>query len=254
MTSAAPPPFSGRPFSEQPLPGRRGTLVIGERMEADRALLTPRGELVHGCADVLARKLAQLPARTARVDLDMSGVRFMDTAGLRFLEVLRDHGRLRSVPVTATGWTGQPRRILALVGLDTTDPLRPPGEKSAPAPATTPAAEAAPAKRPPVREEEVERLRESIAARPAVDRARGILMTAHGCGPDTAWRVLRETSRLSGASLRTVAAVVAADADRADPRPPEEVRKALATALARHLRPPRAGTGQEGTDPGTPHR
>ncbi|MEU2978984.1 STAS domain-containing protein, partial [Streptomyces hirsutus] len=108
-------------------------------MDADRALLTPRGELVHGCADALARKLARLPARTARVDLDMSGVRFMDTAGLRFLEVLRDHGRRRSVPVTATGWTGQPRRILTLVGLDTTDPLRTPGRDRAPAPATAPA-------------------------------------------------------------------------------------------------------------------
>ncbi|MFI8302901.1 ANTAR domain-containing protein [Streptomyces sp. NPDC085927] len=249
MTSAAPPPFPERPFPE-----RRGTLVIGGRMDADRALLTPRGELVHGCADTLARKLARLPARTARVDLDMSGVRFMDTAGLRFLEVLRDHGRRRSVPVTATGWTGQPRRILALVGLDTTDPLRSPGEDRAPAPAAAPAVAEEPAKRPPVREEEAERLREAIAARPAVDRARGLLMAAHGCGSDTAWRILREASRLSGAPLRTVATAVTADAGRADPRPPEEVQKALAAALARHLRPPRAGTDPEGADPGTPHR
>ncbi|MFE9925088.1 ANTAR domain-containing protein [Streptomyces sp. NPDC005774] len=223
-------------------------------MDADRALLAPRGELVHGCADTLAQKLSQLPARTARVDMDMSGVRFMDTTGLRFLEVLRDHGRLRSVPVTATGWTGQPRRILALVGLDTTDPLRPSGEENVTTPAITPAAEAAPAKRPPVREEESERLREAIASRPAVDRARGILMAAHGCGSDTAWCVLGEASRLSGVPLPTVATAVTADADRAGPRPPEEVRKALATALARHLRPPRAGTGAEGADPGTPHR
>ncbi|MFC5857136.1 ANTAR domain-containing protein [Streptomyces chlorus] len=223
-------------------------------MDADRALLAPRGELVHGCADTLARKLAQLPARTARVDLDMSGVHFMDTAGLRFLEVLRDHGRRRSVPVTATRWTGQPRRILALVGLDTTDPLRSPDRDRVPAPAATPAVAAEPAKRPPVREEEVERLREAIASRPAVDRARGILMAAHGCGSETAWRILREASRLSGAPLRTVAAAVTADADRAGPRPPEEVRKALATALVRHLRPPRAGTGPETADPGPPHR
>ncbi|MEV7858959.1 ANTAR domain-containing protein [Streptomyces hirsutus] len=217
-------------------------------MDADRALLTPRGELVHGCADALARKLARLPAHTARVDLDMSGVRFMDTAGLRFLEVLRDHGRRRSVPVTATGWTGQPRRVLALVGLDTTDPLRTPGRDRAPAPATAPAVAGEPAKRPPAREE-AERLRAAIAARPAVDRARGLLMAAHGCGSDTAWRILREASRLSGAPLRTVAAAVTADADRAGPRPPEEVRKALVTALAHHLRPPRAGTDPEGADP-----
>ncbi|MEU1696561.1 ANTAR domain-containing protein, partial [Streptomyces hirsutus] len=94
----------------------------------------------------------------------------------------------------------------------------------------------------------------AIAARPAVDRARGLLMAAHGCDSDTAWRILREASRLSGAPLRTVAAAVTADADRAGPRPPEEVRKALVTALAHHLRPPRAGTAPEGADPGTPHR
>ncbi|MER5839850.1 ANTAR domain-containing protein [Streptomyces prasinus] len=208
-------------------------------MDADRALLTPRGELVHGCADVLAGKLSRLPARTGRIDLDMSGVRFMDTAGLRFLDVLRAHGRLRSVPVTATGWTGQPRRILTLVGLDPTDPLRPPGREGTPTPATTPVAEAA-AKRPPAREEEVERLRASIAARPAVDRARGLLMTAHGCDSDTAWQILRETAHLSGTPLHTVAAAVTAEVDRSGPRAPEEVRKALATALARRLRAPRA--------------
>ncbi|MET8117497.1 ANTAR domain-containing protein [Streptomyces prasinus] len=204
-------------------------------MDADRALLTPRGELLHGCADVLAGKLSRLPARTARIDLDMSGVRFMDTAGLRFLDVLRAHGRLRSVPVTATGWTGQPRRILTLVGLDPTDPLRSPGRESTPTPATAPVAEAAPVKRPPAREEEVERLRASIAARPAVDRARGLLMTAHGCDSDTAWQILRETAHLSGTPLPTVAAAIIADATRTGPHPPQKVRDALATSLARHL-------------------
>ncbi|WAX80230.1 ANTAR domain-containing protein [Streptomyces sp. KMM 9044] len=202
-------------------------------MDGNRALLTPRGELVHGSADALARKLAQLPARAARVDLDMSGVRFMDTAGLRFLDVLRDHGSRRSVPVTATRWSGQPRRILALVGLDPADPLRSRSRGDVPTPVTAPG----PARRPPVRvrEDEVEQLRREIAARLAVDRARGILMAAHGCGSDAAWHILRETSRLSGAPLHTVAAAVTADTDRAGPRPPQEVREALATALARHL-------------------
>lgn len=213
MTSAAPSPSSGR----------HEALVIGGRMDADRALLTPRGELVRGCADTLAEKLARLPARTARVDLDMSGVRFMDTAGLRFLDVLRDHGRRRSVPVTATRWSGQPRRLLELAGLDTTDPLRPPRRGGAPAPA-------------PVTEAEVEQLRQAVAARPVIDRARGILMASHGCSSETAWRVLREAARLSGTGLRTVAtAVITTDADRTAPHPPEKIQKALSTALAHHL-------------------
>ncbi|WP_406727663.1 ANTAR domain-containing protein [Streptomyces sp. GD-15H] len=220
MTSAAPSPSSGR----------HSPLVIGGRVDAGRALLTPRGELVRGCADILAEKLARLPARTARVDLDMSGVHFMDAAGLRFLDVLRDHGRRRSVPVTATGWNGQPRRVLELAGLDTTDPLRPPRRDGTPAPSTSVVVlERAP------RVEEVEQVRQAIAARPVVDRARGILMASHGCSSDAAWRILREASRLSGTGLHQVAAAVTAGAGGAVPRPPREVREALATALAHHL-------------------
>ncbi|MYS29441.1 STAS domain-containing protein, partial [Streptomyces sp. SID7804] len=89
-----------------PLPGRPTPLVIDGRTDADRALLVPRGELVRGCADALAERLARLPAGVARVDLDMSGVHFMDSAGLDFLEVLRDHARRRQVRVTATRWNG----------------------------------------------------------------------------------------------------------------------------------------------------
>ncbi|MEU0220499.1 STAS domain-containing protein, partial [Streptomyces sp. NPDC006265] len=113
MTSAASPH----------LPGGLDTLVICGRVDAAGAELTPRGELVHGCADILARTLAGLPVTVTRVDLDMAGVHFMDTAGLQFLDVLADHGRRRSLTVTATNWNGQPRRILELAGLDTTDPL-----------------------------------------------------------------------------------------------------------------------------------
>lgn len=219
MIFAAPSPF----------PGKRNTLVIGGRMDGDRALLTPRGELVHGSADTLDRKLSQLPARTDRIDLDMSGVRFMDTAGLRFLDVLRDHSGRRSVPVTATRWNGQPRRILVLVGLDPADPLCP---VDAPVPAPGPARQTSVR----VRESEVEELRREIAARPAVDRARGVLMATHGCDSDTAWHILRETSKLSRVPLRAVAVAVTADTDRTGSRPPREVREALATTLARRLR------------------
>ncbi len=114
MTSAASFPRDGRtPWSSAVAWTRTGRC-------------SPRGELVRGCAQLLAGKLAELPAGTARVDLDMSGVHFMDTAGLQFLEVLREHARRRSMPVTTCRWSGQPRRILELAGLDTTDPLRSP--------------------------------------------------------------------------------------------------------------------------------
>ena len=193
-------------------------MVIGGRTDAGRALLTPRGELVRGCAQVLAAKLAELPAGTARVDVDMSGVYFMDTGGLEFLEVLRDHGRRRSVPVTATRWNGQPRRVLELAGLDTTDPLRPAQEQE---------------ERLLLLQEEVEQLRRAIASRPVIDQARGILMATYGCTSDEAWHILREASQLSNTKLRTVAESLTASAAAQATPPPEDVRAALSRALAR---------------------
>ncbi|PWJ09153.1 hypothetical protein DKG34_00650 [Streptomyces sp. NWU49] len=222
MTSSAP----------LPLPGRTNTLVIGGRMEADRALLVPRGELVRGCAHALAEKLARLPADTARVDLDMSGVHFMDTAGLEFLDVLRDHGRRRSVPVTATRWNGQPRRILELAGLDTADPLRRPAPEGASARAAS-AVSLERAERLHTLQAEVEQLRQAIASRPVIDQARGVLMATYGCTSDEAWHILREASQLSNTKLRTVAAALTACAAAEGTPPPPEVRTALTRALAR---------------------
>ncbi|GAB2326831.1 ANTAR domain-containing protein [Streptomyces griseoincarnatus] len=211
-------------------PGRQDTLVIGGRMDADRALLTPRGELVRGCAQMLAAKLAELPAGTARVDLDMSGVHFMDTAGLGFLDVLRDHARRRSMPVTTSRWSGQPRRILELAGLDTTDPLR------TPAPRSSPAGSAVALERQErlhLLQEEVEQLRQAIASRPVIDQARGVLMATYGCTSDEAWHILREASQLSNTKLRTLAESLTACAEAEGTPPPPEVRTALARALAR---------------------
>ncbi|WP_346140043.1 ANTAR domain-containing protein [Streptomyces virens] len=233
-----------------PLPGRPTPLVIDGRTDADRALLVPRGELVRGCADALAERLARLPAGVARVDLDMSGVHFMDSAGLDFLEVLRDHARRRQVRVTATRWNGQPRRILELAGLDTADPLRPPEPGGGPRPGggpergggpegvhgAEPASSAVALERQErlrLLQEEVEQLRQAIASRPVIDQARGILMATHGCSSDEAWHILREASQLSNTKLREVAAAVTAGAAAEGTPPPPEVRTALSRALAR---------------------
>ncbi|MFI8091756.1 ANTAR domain-containing protein [Streptomyces sp. NPDC086080] len=201
-------------------------------MDADRALLAPSGELVRGSAQALSEKLDQLPSGTARIDLDMSGVYFMDTAALDFLEVLRDHGRRRSVPVTATGWNGQPRRILELAGLDTTDPLRSPAPEGIPSPVASAVARER-EERLRLLQEEVEQLRQAIASRPVIDQARGILMATYGCTSDEAWHILREASQLSNTKLRDVAEALTACAEAEGTPPPEEVRTALSRALAR---------------------
>ncbi|MFG3150932.1 ANTAR domain-containing response regulator [Streptomyces sp. NPDC048219] len=222
MSSAAPP----RPA------GRRATLVIDGRVEAGRALLVPRGELVHGCADTLAEALAALPADVGRVDVDMGDVVFMDTAGLRFLELLRGYGDRCAVPVTAGNWTGQPRRILELLGLDTTAPLEGPPHPVAARPVGS-AVAAERSERLTVLQEEVEQLRRALATRPVIDQARGVLMALHACTPDEAWDILRDASQLSNTKLRTVAAAVTAGTRGDGPPPPPEVRSALRAALDR---------------------
>ncbi len=174
MTPAAPPRLAGTP----------ATLVIDGRVHAGRALLVPRGELVHGCADILAEALAALPADVDRVDLDMGDVRFMDTAGLRFLDQLGGYSHRQAVPATATNWHGQPLRILELAGLDTTDPLQATAHRPEPEPEPEPGPESAPSTAPTgpaerlhVLQEEVDQLRQAIASRPVIDQARG---RAHG--------------------------------------------------------------------------
>ncbi|MEV5544812.1 ANTAR domain-containing protein [Streptomyces sp. NPDC052309] len=223
MSSAAPSRLAERPT----------TLVIEDRVDAEQALLAPRGELVHGCVDALAGTLAALPAGIGRVDLDMSGVVFMDTAGLQFLDLLGGYGHRHAVPVTATNWKGQPLRILELAGLDTTDPLRSTARRPAPEPKPARSAVAAErSERLHVLQEEVAQLRQAIASRPVIDQARGVLMALHGCTPDEAWQILRETSQLSNTKLRTVAAAVTEGAGTGRV-PPAEVRAALGRALAR---------------------
>jgi response regulator NasT len=228
MTSAAHTPLAGRP----------NALDIESAVDAGgRAALAPRGELVRGSADVLAKTLAELPARTCRVELDMTGVVFMDTAGLQFLETLGDYGHRHGVPVATVNWDGQPRRILELAGLDSTDPLHGAAssepEPSAPsAPSAYSAVSLERAEQLRLLQEEVEQLRQAIVSRPVIDQARGILMATQSCTSDEAWTILRQASQLSNTKLRTVAAALTASTETGGPPPPEEVRTALRTAIA----------------------
>ncbi|MEV7070510.1 ANTAR domain-containing protein [Streptomyces sp. NPDC093990] len=214
------------------LAGRLNTLTVDGGVDGDGAVLRPRGDLVHGCADTLARSLARLPDGVHRVDLDMSGVAFMDTAGLQFLEVLDTWARRRRARVSATGWTEQPRRVLETAGLDPDDPLHGPGTRRETVPSVVVLERTQQLDK---LRTEVQQLRRAIASRPVIDQARGVLMATHACSPDQAWDVLREASQLSNTKLRTVAAVVAAGAGSGGPVPSPELRRALRTAIDRCL-------------------
>ncbi|MFG2457774.1 ANTAR domain-containing protein [Streptomyces sp. NPDC048523] len=214
------------------LAGRLDTLAIDSSVEGGRAVLVPRGDLIHGCADTLTRTLAGLPDDTDRVDLDMTGVTFMDTTGLQFLEVLDTYARRRGTRVSATGWNDQPRRVLEMAGLDPDDPLHGPATRREPVPSTVVLERTRQLDR---LRTEVEQLRQAILTRPVIDQARGVLMATHACSPDEAWNVLREASQLSNTKLRTVAAVVTAGAGSGGPQPPPELREALRRAIDRCL-------------------
>ncbi|MEU8029244.1 ANTAR domain-containing protein [Streptomyces sp. NPDC049099] len=219
-----------RSAAHAPHTGRSDTLVVVGHGQGDRIVLRARGELVQGCTDTLAGILAGLPADIARIELDLTEVSFMDSTGTAFLDVLREYGRRHGVAVSATGWRGQPRRVLELMGLDTTDPLR-----TAPA-AGRPARTASAVARERAEQLdslrlEIAQLRHAIASRPVIDQARGILMAAHGCTPDGAWDILRETSQRSNTKLRRVAAAVTASACPGGPALPEDLRTALRAAV-----------------------
>jgi anti-anti-sigma factor len=77
-------------------------------------ILAPRGEIDYGSVSALDQALERLPADTRGVVLDMTGVTFMDMAGLHFLQRLNDYGRRHGRPVTTANWRRQPRRLVEL--------------------------------------------------------------------------------------------------------------------------------------------
>ncbi|MEU3344326.1 ANTAR domain-containing protein [Streptomyces sp. NPDC006700] len=234
-----------------------GTLTVDVRTDpvAARASLTARGELVHGCAEALVQALAELPPDIGRVDLDMSGVTFMDTAGLELLDTLDDRGRRPPVRVTASGWTGQPRRVLELTGLDSADAPRPPVGADPEAPEGTSAVALERTERLLQLQTEVDQLRRALSSRPVIDQARGVLMATHACTAEHAWDILRDASQRSNTKLHAVAAAIIAGARDDGPAPPQEIRTALRAALARHTGPgPDTDTPPCEDGPDTPPR
>ncbi|MEV7501574.1 ANTAR domain-containing protein [Streptomyces sp. NPDC093018] len=214
---------------------RLNALVIDARRKGRCALLTARGELVHGGTDTLGDALAALPPGITTIELDLAGVSFLDTTGLTCLDLLSDYVGQHGVRVTTHGWRGQPRRVLELVGLDTTDPLRTRGSGAAGLPARTASAVARErAEQLDLLRLEIAQLRQALDSRPVIDQARGVLMAAHGCTPDQAWEILREASQHSNTKLHRIAAAVTASATLDGPPPPEPLRRALRTAAAHH--------------------
>ncbi|NEC86496.1 ANTAR domain-containing protein [Streptomyces sp. SID12501] len=212
-------------------------------------VLTPSGEIVHGCTTMLDPALGKLPGDTDGLVLDMTEVTFMDTAGLQFLERLEDFGAAAGIPLWTVNWNGQPRRILEITGLSVpaaaSDPA---GSTSGWLPPDThhlvallgsdqglSAVAAERAEQVRRLQAEVQQLQQAIETRPVIDQARGILMAVEACTADQAWNALRDASQHTNTKLRDVAGAIVT-ASTGGPPPPEPVRTALRDAVRRQQR------------------
>ncbi|WP_329273151.1 ANTAR domain-containing protein [Streptomyces sp. NBC_01451] len=223
-----------------------GPLTVRVEIWGTTAVLTPGGEIVHGCTTALDPVLGRLPGETDGLVLDMTDVTFMDTAGLQFLESLEDFRAAAGIPLWTVNWTGQPRRILEITGLSVpaaaSDPA---GSTSAWLPPDTrhlvallgsdqglSAVAAERAEQVRRLQAEVAQLQQAIESRPVIDQARGILMAVEACTADQAWNALRDASQHTNTKLRDVAEALVA-ASTGGPPPAQPVRTALRDAVRR---------------------
>ncbi|WBB58213.1 ANTAR domain-containing protein [Streptomyces sp. WMMC500] len=224
-------------------------VIVRSEMQRDQALLTAWGELVYGSAEILLEAMGQLPKHTRAVTLDMSGVTFMDSAGVYVLFALDDQARKQMIPVEVVNWAGQPLRVVERVGLHfdedhglkislaapeadengSSPPHRPSPPDEVPAPSAIALERAEAVER---LNEEVEQLKRAIDTRPLIDQARGILMAALHCSDEEAWTLLVETSQRTNTKLRVVAQAVI---DSTSDAPlPEELLAQLRQSIGRH--------------------
>jgi anti-anti-sigma factor len=102
-------------------PSGDGGFVVRTERRPDHLRVQVSGELdlhrereLRGAVDAL---LAQEPP--ARLVLDVSGVQFLDSSGLRALLVCRDHAREAGVPMRLAITPGPVTRLLNLAGVQT---------------------------------------------------------------------------------------------------------------------------------------
>ena len=165
-------------------------------------------------------------ASNGRFVIDLSGVTFMDCAGLHpLLEAKTDLGErllLRSIPDRVA-------ELLRLTGLDAVFGIEPDDVRSA---FTLAGAETV------LLEEQVASQRATAGSRARIDQAKGLVMAIHGCDAEQAWRMLFRASRDQDVQVRELAdALTQAVAGPGRSRPSAPLAAALKALL-----PPGWGT------------
>ncbi len=81
---------------------------------------TVAGELDASTAPSLSDAFAELPDTTAQVDIDLAGVTFIDSSGLRVLIALNDRVTSEGGRVVVSSASNTVRRLLEITGLEST--------------------------------------------------------------------------------------------------------------------------------------
>lgn len=101
-----------------------GELTISSEREGDVHIISPRGELDLATADKLERELEAVEATDAQsIVVDLSGLRFMDSTGVRLIVNAHARSRADSNRLTLLRGTAAVQRLLELSGVDTLLPF-----------------------------------------------------------------------------------------------------------------------------------
>jgi len=76
------------------------------------------GELDASTSPALAAAFAELPGGTGQVDVDLGGVTFIDSSGLRVLIALSDQAGADGRKVVVSGASNPVRRLFEITGLE----------------------------------------------------------------------------------------------------------------------------------------
>jgi anti-sigma B factor antagonist len=99
-----------------------------ERVELDGRISIDRrpsgwsvaGELDASTSSTLSAAFAELPATIAQIDVDLGGVTFIDSSGLRVLIALNDRVTGEGGRVVVSSPSNSVRRLLEITGLEST--------------------------------------------------------------------------------------------------------------------------------------
>jgi anti-anti-sigma factor len=91
---------------------------VKAKVRNGRARLTLRGELDVAQEDKLAHALGEARQRCADIVVDLSGLTYIDSTGIRLLLVEAERARREGRGFGVIVGSGEPRRMLDLLGLD----------------------------------------------------------------------------------------------------------------------------------------